>query len=110
MTATLALLVKVIVSSIRIFQKVVLQGNQAERIVKLIRAWKCHPVEHYFRHLQCHQRYQVQTKKKIDFIPEPTVLRAVSGVSPGRGLLIVHKRSSKSLFMGDGDEIFFGRS
>ena len=30
----------------------------------------------------------------------------VQGVSPGRGLLIVHKRSSKSLFMGDGDEIF----
>ena len=31
----------------------------------------------------------------------------VPGVSPWRGLLIVHKRSSKSqLFMGDGDEIF----
>ena len=43
-------------------------------------------------------------------IPEPTARSAVPGVSPGRGLLIVHKRSSKSLFMGDGDEIFFGRS
>ena len=63
MTVTLALLVKVIVSSIRIFQKVVLQGNQVERIVKLIRAWKSHPVEHYFRCLQCHQRYRVKTKK-----------------------------------------------
>ena len=31
---------------------------------------------------------------------------AVPGVSPGRWLVIVHKRSSKSLFMGDGDEIF----
>ena len=50
-TATLALLVEVIVSSVRIFQKVILQGNQAERIVKLVRAWKSHPVEHYFRHL-----------------------------------------------------------
>ena len=44
------------------------------------------------------------------FIPEPTARSAVPGVSPGRGLLTVHKRSSKSLFMGDGDEIFFGRS
>ena len=39
-------------------------------------------------------------------IPEPTARSAVPGVSPGRGLLIVHKRSSKPLFMGDGDEIF----
>ena len=28
-------------------------------------------------------------------------------ISPGRGLLIVHERSSKSMFMGDGDEIFW---
>ena len=46
----------------------------------------------------------------LTFIPEPTARSAIPGVSPGRGLLIVHKRSSKSLFMGDGDEIFFGRS
>ena len=38
--------------------------------------------------------------------PEPTAQSAVPGVSPGRGLLIVHKRSSKSMFMDDGDEIF----
>ena len=41
-----------------------------------------------------------------NLIPEPTARSAVPGVSPGRGLLIVHKRSSKSMFMGDGDEIF----
>ena len=34
------------------------------------------------------------------------IVTHVPGVSPGRGLLIVPKRSSKSLFMGDGDEIF----
>ena len=33
------------------------------------------------------------------------------GVSAVRGLLIVHNKwSSKSMFMGDGDEIFFGMS
>ena len=37
-----------------------------------------------------------------------TDIRAVLFINgcPGRELLIVHKRSSKSLFMGDGDEIF----
>ena len=40
-------------------------------------------------------------------IPEPTARSAVPGVSPGRGLLIMHNRcSSKSMFMGDADEIF----
>ena len=45
-------------------------------------------------------------------IPEPTARSAVPGVSPGRGLLILHyrRRSSKSLSMGDGDEIFYGIS
>ena len=39
-------------------------------------------------------------------VPEPTALSPVPGISPGQGLLIVHKRNSKSLFMGEGDEIF----
>ena len=45
-------------------------------------------------------------------IPETTARSAVPGVSPGRGLLILHYRlpSSKSLSMGEGDKIFYGMS
>ena len=57
-------------------------------------------------------RMECASQIQLNLIPEQTAQSAVPGVSPGRGLLILHYRlpSSKSLSMGDGDKIFYGMS
>ena len=59
-------------------------------------------LDSYFKDARCATRIK-HNKFKTFSGPRAS---AVPGVSPGRGLLIVHKRSSKSMFMGDGDQIF----
>ena len=53
--------------------------------------------------LNCSNKQRKESQQNI--IPEPTARIAVPGVSPGRGLVILHLRSSKSLLMGEGNKI-----
>ena len=60
----------------------------------------------HIRNVEQHENGSNIEKYAWNNNPRANGAKRRSGVSSERGLLIVHKRSSKSMFVGDGGDIF----